>query len=158
MAWKQTFTNVMDKVTEAAQLLSMAYVDLAKLAQKVSKEAIDASNKLEQNYVGMVVMAFTEWSETMQLALFRMTQGPEEQTTAMHATRAACSEFSNRVLAAGAGLDSVGTKVANAATPNLILDAFKAAANDSGVHPEYPRCDHRSGLPGPIRYVLCCIF
>ena len=31
----QVFTNLMDKVTEAAQLLSTAYVDLAKVVQQV---------------------------------------------------------------------------------------------------------------------------
>ena len=131
MAQAKPFTNELDKVTRAAQLLSAAYMDSAKVVQKVSKEAIDAGTGPEQDYVGMVVSAFTKWSETVQPALFRMTQGPEEQTAAMCATHAASSEFSDRVLAASARLDSVGTKITNAMTSNLILDTFKTAAEAS---------------------------
>ena len=55
----------MDKVTKAVQLLSGAYIDSAQAVQNVAKEAINIGTRLEQEYVGTVVAAFSEWSKAM---------------------------------------------------------------------------------------------
>ena len=109
-------------------------MDVAKVVQKLTEEAIATGTAAERSYFWIAFTAFSNWSMAVQLMLTATLSDPEIWIwiKAIWDIRSACDEFCETMLLARAGLDGAVKESVDHISSTLVGKALKAVTEASG--------------------------